>query len=543
MKELMDTLGPVPQSEPIPGREAEMAENNAGGYAFAIDKWTQLDRFLMIGTAEGTYYVEQRELTKENAAVVKACIEEDGSRAVNRIFEISHEGRAPKNDQAIFALAMCVSHGDEITRKLAWTALPDVCRIGTHLLMFVAFVKQMRGFGRAARRAIGDWYTEKQIDRVAEQVTKYRNRHNWTHRDVLRLIRPKGDDLPGPYNDLFRWITRPDDYEIGGNTARPLAAFLALQKATDSVQAAELITAHRWLSHEMVPTELKDARVWQALLKRGMGLTALMRNLPTMTRLGLLTPLSDNVADVQKALVNAEALKRQRLHPISLLLAHKTYNEGKSVRGKATWEPTQAVSAAIEEAFYLAFDTVEKIDKRVYVGLDVSGSMTWGNLCGVPGFMAIEAGAALAVCYARQFSRAAIFGFANDPSGDWSRYRASAMRDLKIGPKTGLREALNNASRMAFGGTDCALPMRHALADKIEADAFVIITDNETWAGDVHPAEALRQYRKAMGIDAKLVVCGMTSTGFSIADPKDGGMFDVVGFDTAVPRLIEDFLR
>jgi hypothetical protein len=60
-------------------------------------------------------------------------------------------------------------------------------------------------------------------------------------------------------------------------------------------------------------------------------------------------------------------------------------------------------------------------------------------------------------------------------------------------------------------------------------DTFVVYIDHETWAGDVPPAQALRAYRDARGIPAKLIVVGMTSTGFSIADPNDAGMRDVVG--------------
>ena len=44
-----------------------------------------------------------------------------------------------------------------------------------------------------------------------------------------------------------------------------------------------------------------------------------------------------------------------------------------------------------------------------------------------------------------------------------------------------------------------------------------------------------------MGIAAKLVVVAMASNGFSIADPEDAGMLDVVGFDAAAPQLIADF--
>jgi hypothetical protein len=45
----------------------------------------------------------------------------------------------------------------------------------------------------------------------------------------------------------------------------------------------------------------------------------------------------------------------------------------------------------------------------------------------------------------------------------------------------------------------------------------------------------------AHGIRAKLVVVGMALNGFTIADPDDAGMLDVVGFDTVTPNLIADF--
>ena len=44
----------TPQSQPIPGQEERMDENNAGGYAYVIDKWSMLDRFLILGSEGGT---------------------------------------------------------------------------------------------------------------------------------------------------------------------------------------------------------------------------------------------------------------------------------------------------------------------------------------------------------------------------------------------------------------------------------------------------------------------------------------------------------
>ena len=83
--------------------------------------------------------------------------------------------------------------------------------------------------------------------------------------------------------------------------------------------------------------------------------------------------------------------------------------------------------------------------------------------------------------------------------------------------------------------------MVEATKHRWPVDVFVVFTDSETWAGNMHPVQALREYRERMGIAAKLVVVAMTSNGFSIADPNDAGMLDVVGFDTATPSVLADF--
>src|SRR5690242_19530589 len=159
MKSLRDFVrkqDSTPQNEPIPG--TAQVPNSAGGFAWAVDDWVRLDRFLILGAEGGTYYITERALTKENAAAVIRCIAADGLRTVARIVEISEAGRAPKNDPAIFALALCATLGDPATKRAAFAAVPRVCRIGTHLFHFAEFVDGMRGWGRGLRQAIGAWY-------------------------------------------------------------------------------------------------------------------------------------------------------------------------------------------------------------------------------------------------------------------------------------------------------------------------------------------------------------------------------------------------
>lgn len=114
---------------------------------------------------------------------------------------------------------------------------------------------------------------------------------------------------------------------------------------------------------------------------------------------------------------------------------------------------------------------------------------------------------------------------------------------LAISKRQRLDDVVRAVSGLGFGGTDCAPPMLTALHEREPVDAFVIYTDRETWFGHTHPVQALAAYRQKMGIAANLVVVGMTSNGFSIADPGDAGMLDVVGFDAAAPVVIADFVR
>ena len=181
----------TPQNEPIPG--SNQVPNSGGGYSWAVDDWVRLDRFLILGSEGGTYYIKESALTRENAEAVARCIAEDGERTVARIVEVSEAGRAPKNDPAIFALALCAALGDPATKRAAFDALPRVCRTGTHLFHFAQFVDGLRGWGRGLREAVAAWYAMPPA-KLALQAIKYQQRDGWAHRDLLRLAHAEASD-------------------------------------------------------------------------------------------------------------------------------------------------------------------------------------------------------------------------------------------------------------------------------------------------------------------------------------------------------------
>src|SRR5882724_5374208 len=538
----------TPQSHPIPG--SSQVRNSGGGYSWQVDDWTRLDRFLVLGAEGGTYYITERELVKQNHDAIIRCIKADGIRAVNRIVEISDAGRAPKNDPAIFALALVVTHGDAQAKAHAFANLGKVCRIGTHLFHFADYVNAMRGWGRGLRNAVGRWYVDRGADDLARQAVKYQQRDGWSHGDLLRLAHPKA---PSAQHDaVFRWMLaganslgerevkrrivaqasppagwpgvppgavparerplhaeRIVTYPAVGALPKLIEAFEQAKRATCAGDIVRLITEFG-LPREAIPTQwLNEAVVWEALLAH-MPMTAMIRNLGKMTSLGLLKPFSEAKRLIVRKLRDETALKRARIHPLSVLVAQKIYAQGHGDKGSLKWSPVSAVVDAMDEAFYATFQNVEPCGKPVLVALDVSGSMA-GSMIAGSCISAREASAAMALITAATEPEHEIIAFsaaAGGHGGKWGGGESGITR-VNLSPRMRLADVIKRVEAIPMGGTDCALPMLWAARNKLDVSGFITYSDSETWAGNIHPAQALRQYRTEFVGDAKAVVVGM----------------------------------
>lgn len=519
----------TPQTQAIPGREKEMARNNGGGVSFVTDAFTQLDRFLILGTEGGTYYTSERKMTVDNAKNVVAAVKADGVRVVARIVEISKAGRAPKNDPALFALALAMTYGNDATKAAAYAAIPSVARIGTHLFHLAAYVNEMRGWGRGLRNGFANWYNSKTPMQLAQQMTKYAGRDGWEHRDILRLAHIK--PATATHDALFtNAIGKSKDVSIDLDVANYMMAVETAKRSTNVKEVVALIEQYQ-LPREVINTELlSNVKVWEALMPH-MGMEALVRNLATLTRIGMIAPMSDGLRTIVTKMSDADVVRQSKLHPIKVLAALLTYKEGRSVKGSNVWTPNQKILDALDEMFYATFQNIIPTGKKILLGLDVSASMTGGVLAGVPGLSPRVATAALAMVTARTEEEYHMFGF------------STTFIPLKISANMRLDSVMAVMNRLPFAGTDCSLPMVWAAKNKVPVDAFAVYTDNDTNSGYIQPSQALREYRKSMNRESKLIVNGMTATNFTIADPKDVGMMDVVGFSNDAPSVMTDFIR
>lgn len=535
----------TPQYQRIP--EADQIRNRAGGWAFPVTDEIQLERFLILGTSENTYYADARELTREAALCIERLLEEGkGVWVVGFITGISTSGRAPKNDPAIFALAMCLKTGDTETRRAAAEAAPHVCRTATHLAQFAEVVKMFSkvtitdkytehyAWSRVVKRAFTNWLDSKTNDQLAYQMIKYRQREGWTLRDMLRRAKPKPGENRGR-SLLYGWATGKNGpmENIDHRIPEIISAYEAAQKATIASELVKLIQGHR-LPWEAIPSQWARNLDVQAALLETMPPTATIRQLGRLTSIGLLQPGSGATGTVVNRLRNAELLKRARVHPMDLYLASEVYGAGQGMRSKLTWTPVREVHDALGEAYFKSFGNVEPTGKNIVVGVDTSQSMNHGGIMGVPAWRCVEA--AFISAYTLMRIEPNVRGVLFDgTSTNFSMRHVESLAELQREGRRLFRSG---------GDTNCALPMLHAMQEQWhDVDAFVIFTDNETWRGHPHPIEALWHYRKLWGRRTKLLSQAFVANGYSVQPADDAESLAMIGMDQNAPAIITNFLR
>jgi Uncharacterized protein containing a von Willebrand factor type A (vWA) domain len=499
--------------------------NAAGGWVFPINRWDHLLRFLMIGTEGGTYYVDEGRIQTENLLNTAECLRENGPQVIEITAQIAEERRAYKVTPALWVLALAFRSRDPETRRAAAANFQRIIRNGSELLTFAAIYRQMEGgWGRLKRAAVRNWYAARSLEDLAYQVLKYRERARWSHRDLLRMAHPRLGPEDEVRQAIVRWIVRGWE-EIPERppheALRLIWAFERAKRAESEEEIVELVRTH-CLTWEMVPSRFQNSRmVWQALLP-DMPALALVRHLGYMTSLGV---FEDRKA-LEEVLRRLEEIHRAPVHPVRLLLAATVYEMGKGTR--RCWEPIPEISRALQQAYLRRMEAAKPIRRPFLVALDISGSM-WHNRSG-QGLPAIFAAAAYGLYALQREPMAHVIGF----DTQFHRLLPEALGSTVLRLVEGL-------ARIGRGGTDLSLPFRYVEQSGVDVEAIVILTDNETWAGQEHPFEALRRLR-AMNRDFRVINVATTATGYSIQEPDDPLSFHIIGFDAEVVSLIEEIL-
>lgn len=514
MKRYSNVIANPPPTQPIITRP-EMVKNNAGGYVFKISGKEQLERFLLLGSCDSTFYVESEQLTIDNAKTIIDFIKTNGHDTVDIVIDYVVNERAPRIDPAIFVLALCCAMGDPVTKSVAYRAIATVCKTSTHLFKFLGNVKDLRGWSSGLRKGVANWYKSKTVDQLAYQITKYRQREGYSHRDALLLSHTKA--TTSEMNDLFK-------YAAGKSTeaecSHELVKRFGLAKTAKDAELLKLVD--QGLSWEMIPTsELNNPTVLTGLLNY-MPIHALIRNLSRFAWTGL----TNNYGSVTETIVSR--LKEGKEHPIMVINAILAYRRGRSDHSDKTWVPNKSIILALNDMYVSNVASLTPSNKKILVACDTSGSMQQQYVNGMamsPGQVA----QVLAVTMLKYEPNCKMINFDTDvrpPSYD---------KDSKIG------DVVN--ARINGGGTNCAAPVKNALENKDFYDAIIILTDNETWAGNSHQINVVKEYRNRINKNCKIIEVAMVANPSSCLPADDMNSIRVVGFDSKVIDLISEVIK
>ena len=576
---LFDSLASMHQSKalnqgqlvPIKGRESDMKANRGGGVGFIRGDKEYLESVLILGTNKNTYYATARELTQEAIDFVKKLLaDKKGKLILDTVKSVYENGRAAKQDPTFFVLALACASDDVEIRRGAYN-LVSTLRTFSQLYTWKGYQKKVlntKGCGKLAKSAFRKLLTDMTPMNLAYQATKYPQRtvgtERWGFDDLVKCAHTKGSTLGPEHEFVIHFAVKGYDSAMKFATDKGLPmdnvvvqyvsavnACKTMQLSDDNTQLLLTLVYDHKLPREVMPTwALGRKEVWEALLMGKemkwvtMPMTALIRNLAVMTVRGL---FSDNQSPAKelvcKHLLNMQVLKKNRIHPVQLLVAYLTYKQGRGDKGSLTWVPDSDVLKALHDAIDLSFGTIEPTGLRIMHGLDGSPSMT----SPIPCLPQLTSSTAVAIM-AKIFSKSEVAGTQDFAffSSQGSSYGTSGLKPVHIDSKDTIETLTQKAQLAQWGGTDCALPILSAIDQykktKKAYDAFVIYTDNDTNSRSMHPAQALKQYRELTGINAKLVVVATYPNSVTIADPADGGMMDISGFDTHAPRIMHEFL-
>jgi len=525
--------------------------NSDGGAVYAVSQNQLVRRFLILGSEGRSYYASQADKLDLAVDAVESIVKNDPYAALATLKDVAETHAAAKKTPSILLLAHLVSHADLNVRKAAYALLPVVLETPTMFYDFMEFIKHsgthvgrnaktgkqeqksgMRGMGTGFMNALRAWWNDRDNNTLSYWVRKYKGRNDWKLRDVLRLLHINPSDKVQEALLGFSVKNKLSDNldpEVVKDTAVQRVLYYEMaQVADDANQVINCIKLAK-LTHEMIPSKWhNDPRVWFALVV-DMPYAALVRSLGRTSALNLTKPLSSGEKIIVAKLTDAELIKRSKIHPVALLNALMVYKQGHGDKGSLSWVVNQQIVAALETAFYTAFGNVEPTGKRIFVALDVSGSMSSANINGLK-LSARDASLAMVLVTTRVEPSTFVGGF------------SSNFIPLAINKNTNLDDGIRLINRLPFDATNLGSAVNYAIKHGIEVDTFIVYTDNEVNCGE-NPKTAINRYRKQVNPDAKVIMVGMALNNFTCADPNDPNMLDVVGFDATAPQIMSEFIN
>lgn len=498
--------------------QATTAVNHAGGASYAYGAKHTLAQIACTNTFNGTFYVNSEETLK----IAKNAVEQlrNDPEFIAKVAIYSRDKGYMKDMPAF----LCVMLGTMGQPKLFRKVFDRIVNNGKMLRNVIQIGrsgqtgKKCNMTTRSWRNAFQGWFDRQN----PEFLFKASIGNDPSMRDILRMCRPKANSA---WKQAMFGYFLNKDVEFG--------ALPEVVQQYENYKKTKTGTVPN-VDFRFLDSLGLDEKGWLEVAKNA-GWMMTRMNLNTFARHGVFK--NQEVTDLIAArLGSAEEVAKAKAFPYQLLQAFQATESG---------EVPVKVRDALQDAMEHAVDNVPTFPGKVYVCVDVSGSM--GS--------AITGNRGVATSKTRCVDVAALFGAAvlrKNKLAEVIPFDDGLHLNHGINARDSVMTNATKLARFGGGGTNCGLPVEHLNSKKLKADAIIFVSDNESW---ITSPRASWYGRSGTGLEvafnqfrnnnpkAKLVCIDLNAAGDSSQVVQRPNVLQVGGFSDNVFDVVNSFLE
>lgn len=489
--------------------------NLAGGMAYSMSDKHALAQFACTGTFGNTFYADAASQLEK----IKELVNKVDPKFIADLAVYSRQSAYMK-DMPAYLLAVLANKDIELFKS----TFPKVMDNGKMVRNFVQIIRSgvtgRKSLGSAPKRAISNWIASRKDSQLFNDSVG----NDPSLSDVIKMVHPTPETKSR--KAFYGYLTgRKHDASLLPDIVREFEAF----KTAVAEKAENRKTPN--VNFQMLTALPLSEADWESIAKNAKWQMTRM-NLNTFARHGVYSK-PENVKMIAERLRNASFIENAKVFPYQLFTAYLNTVGGSDV--------PETITNALQDAMETAIKNVPRLDGKIFVGVDISGSMndsiTGYRTGGVSSKTSCrQVAALLASAIKRKNDETEIYTF------------DTVAREIRL---NGRDSVMTNAQKIATpgGGTDCSSFIKLLNDQKSKGDLVVVVSDNESWAdranfyGRTGSTGLMHEWSifKSRNPKAKLVCIDLTpNTTTQAPDSKD--RLNVGGFSDNVFTVISNFL-
>lgn len=447
-----------------------LTKNLAGGQAYASTEKHAIAQIACTGCFNDTFYADATaSLEKLKELVTVVASQPEGLRFLAKVALYSRTEGRMKDMPAFICATLALQKSPEATGLLKKIFLRCIDN-GKQLRNFLQICRshKVNVSRRSIKTMVRKWFEQK----PASFIFNASIGNDPKMEDILKMCHVKPDTIQK--EALFNYILgKPYNYNLLPSNVQALEFFKA-NKGLAEGQTADGVPLEvpedidfRLLDSFCSKEQMK--KVWENQLLKG-NWNMIRMNLNNFLKYGVFNKPS-NVELASQVLGNKENVLRHKCFPYQIFNTYMNIDSA----------IPRAIKDALHDALEHSLHNVPTIEGKVYLCIDVSGSMgsaITGNRGSVTSTVRCVDVAALFACALLR----------NNKSADVIPFNTSIVRGFHVEPRDSVMTNTHKLASMLGGGTDCSSPLSHI--NQVHRDTegvpvtIIMLSDNESWFGD-----------------------------------------------------------